>query len=73
MSTLPRSIKGKEEQLKGEYQKVAGHNTEQYHNIKHVNKLEQADLQAQVNKHEDNRKYLRPGKTFGVGGETKGF
>ena len=49
------SIKSKEEKLKGGYQKVTSKNTEQYHNIKQANELQQRDLQAQVNKYEEDR------------------
>ncbi|WP_341751203.1 conjugal transfer protein TraG N-terminal domain-containing protein [Candidatus Tisiphia endosymbiont of Piscicola geometra] len=66
------NIKGKEGKLKNKFEEVTGKNTEQYNNIRQVNELERKDLQAEVDKYEENRKYLRSGKTLGIGGTTKG-
>lgn len=68
------NIHGKEEKLKKQYKKVTAKNTEQYNNIKQVNILEQGDLQAQINKYEEDRigqgKFI--GGPLGIGGPTKG-
>ncbi|WP_341758664.1 conjugal transfer protein TraG N-terminal domain-containing protein [Candidatus Tisiphia endosymbiont of Ditula angustiorana] len=55
------NIKGKEGKLKNKFEEVTGKNTEQYNNIRQVNELERKDLQAEVDKYEQDR--IGQGKT----------
>ncbi len=68
------NIKGKEGKLKNKFEEVTGKNSEQYNNIRQVNQLERKDLQAEIDKYEEDRigQGRVIGSPLGIGGPTKG-
>lgn len=54
--------------LKDKTEELIQKSESKYETAKHRNENEGKRIQGQVDNYRDNRKYLRPGKTFGIGG-----